>query len=62
VRLINQYLGKNVQPVYAPPRAGDVKHSLADIQKARQLIGYQPVISFEKGLQKTIDWYRRNLA
>jgi len=62
VRLINQYLGKNVQPVYAPPRAGDVKHSLADIQKARQLIGYQPVISFEKGLQKTIDWYCRNLA
>jgi nucleoside-diphosphate-sugar epimerase len=59
---INRLLGKNVQPIYAPTRAGDVKHSLADITAARNLIGFEPVILFRAGLEKSIDWYRRNLA
>jgi UDP-glucose 4-epimerase len=59
---INKLLGKKVRPIYAPVRAGDVKHSLADITAARKLIGFEPVILFREGLEKSIDWYRRNLA
>ena len=62
IGMINQLLGKNVKPIYVPARAGDVKHSLADITAARNLIGFQPVILFREGLEKSIDWYRRNLA
>ncbi len=58
---INRLLGKNVQPIYAPARAGDVKHSLADITAARKLIGFEPVILFRAGLEKSIDWYRKSL-
>jgi len=61
IRLINRILGKEIRPIYAPPRAGDVRHSLADIQKAQKLIGYKPVVSFEEGLRKAIDWYKKNL-
>jgi nucleoside-diphosphate-sugar epimerase len=61
IALINRIVGRNVRPVYAPARAGDVKHSLADITVARRLIGYEPVVSFEQGLRQAIDWYRENL-
>jgi len=61
IELINELLGKNVKPVYEPPRAGDVKHSLADITAARNLIGFEPVVPFRQGLEKAIDWYRTNL-
>ncbi|MGH9393238.1 MAG: SDR family oxidoreductase [Terriglobales bacterium] len=43
---------------YGPPRAGDVQHSLADITRAQRLLGYQPEVSFEAGLAKTVAWYR----
>jgi len=59
---INQLLGKSVKPFYAPARAGDVKHSLADITAAQKLIGFKPVVLFREGLEKSIDWYRRNLG
>lgn len=59
---INRLLGKKVQPNYVPARAGDVKHSLADITEARKLIGFEPIILFQEGLEKSIDWYRRNLG
>jgi UDP-glucose 4-epimerase len=61
IDMINASLGKNVKPIYADPRPGDVKHSLADITAATNLIGYEPVISFEQGLQKAINWYQDNL-
>ncbi len=61
IDMINDSLGKNVKPIYTYPRPGDVKHSLADITAAKNLIGYKPAISFEQGLQKAIDWYRDNL-
>jgi nucleoside-diphosphate-sugar epimerase len=61
IGMINEFLGRHVRPIYAPPRAGDVKHSLADITAATKLIGYKPVILFREGLQKSIDWYRHNL-
>jgi nucleoside-diphosphate-sugar epimerase len=62
IDMINRLLGKNVKPIYAPARAGDVKHSLADITAAKKLIGFKPVMLFREGLEKSIDWYRQNLA
>ena len=47
-------------PRYAPIRAGDVLHSLADITKAKSLLGYQPLVIFDEGLKQTVEWYRQN--
>jgi UDP-glucose 4-epimerase len=62
IELISRTLGKEVKPDYRPVRPGDVKHSLASIELARQVIGYEPVISFQDGLQKAIAWYKDNWA
>lgn len=56
---LKQEAGSDIQPVHRPDRKGDVKHSLADISKARELLGYQPQISVKDGLVKTFAWYRR---
>jgi nucleoside-diphosphate-sugar epimerase len=61
IALINEMVGKKVVPHYAPARAGDVKHSLADITAARELIGFEPAVLFRDGLQRAIAWYRDNL-
>jgi len=61
IDLINSLTGKSVKARYVPPRPGDVKHSLADIQNAKSLIGYEPVVQFQEGLEKAITWYRDNL-
>jgi nucleoside-diphosphate-sugar epimerase len=58
---INQITGKDIAPIYGDSRSGDIKHSQADITRARNLLGYQPKISFEEGLRHTIEWYRENL-
>ena len=50
--------GSEMQPVYGPERAGDVKHSLADISKAKKLLGYEPTISVGEGLKKTFNGYK----
>lgn len=47
------------EPKYGPERAGDVKHSLADISRAEKLLGYRVAVRFEEGLQRTVDWYRQ---
>ena len=54
-------LGKNVEPHFGPDRAGDIKHSNADISKAKKLLGYDPDYDFEKGIVLAIDWYKENL-
>ncbi len=56
---IRQYLQKEIQPIYREPRAGDIRDSLADISKARQLLGYQPQYSFEQGLPLTIEYFKK---
>jgi nucleoside-diphosphate-sugar epimerase len=61
IKMINEIVGKNVKPVYAPPRKGDVKHSLADITAARKLINFKPVVGFREGLERAIKWYSENL-
>ena len=55
-------LGAKAQVRYEPPRLGDVRHSLASIDRAKAVIGYQPKIFFEEGLAKAIEWYKLNLA
>jgi nucleoside-diphosphate-sugar epimerase len=61
IAVINELLGKNIKPKYDPPRAGDVKHSLADITLAQKTIGFKPKVQFKQGLQKAINWYSDNL-
>ena len=51
-------VGSQVKPVYAAPRAGDVRDSQADISKARRLLGFEPAVSLEDGLRRTVEWYR----
>ena len=63
VNTIRELLGKeDVKPKYLPPRPGDIKHSLADIARAKELIGYDPAVSFDQGIRKAIDWYQENLG
>lgn len=50
--------GSDLAPVYGPERRGDVKHSLADISKARTLLGYNPSTTIKEGLKPTFEWYR----
>lgn len=59
---INQLLGTKVEPEYQPPRAGDVKHSLADVSETRRVLGYEPKVMFAEGLRRSIEWYRANLS
>ena len=54
IATIGTALGTNVQPEYGPFRAGDIKDSLADISKAKQILGYEPAVSFEEGIKRTI--------
>ena len=52
----------DLQPLYAPERAGDIKHSFADLRRTRQTLGYEPIVAFEYGLRQTLEWYRSVLA
>ncbi len=54
-------LGKDVEPIFGPPRKGDIRDSNADISKARELLGYDPEYDFAKGIALAIDWYKENL-
>lgn len=58
---ICELLDKDIKPIYGPDRAGDIKHSNADISKARKLLGYDPEYSFADGIKLAIDWYKNNL-
>ena len=60
-QLLKKIAGSDVDPVHVEERAGDVKHSLADISKAKNLLGYDPKVSVEDGLSKTFDWYKKKL-
>ncbi|MEW6486432.1 MAG: SDR family oxidoreductase [Thermodesulfobacteriota bacterium] len=60
-REIARLLGSDRHPVYAAARAGDVRHSLADIGAARRLLGYEPSHDVRRGLEEAIGWYRENL-
>ena len=55
---LKELTGSSVEAVYAPERAGDVRDSQADISKARTLLGYEPTVTLEQGLEKTVAWFR----
>jgi UDP-glucose 4-epimerase len=61
VAQLNHILGSSLEPVYEPSRVGDIKHSLAEISRARADLQYTPSVHFEEGLRLTVDWYRKNL-
>jgi nucleoside-diphosphate-sugar epimerase len=61
-RAMREIVGAQVEPTYVESRAGDVRDSQADISKARRLLGYTPMVSFEEGLRQTIAWYRSAAA
>lgn len=58
---LTQALGMNIEPNFGPDRKGDIKHSNADINKARRLLGYDPDYDFARGLNEAIEWYKENL-
>ncbi len=60
-RLIAELIGTDLKPRYAPPRPGDVRHSLADVSKAQRLLGLKEVVDLREGLQRTISWYREQM-
>lgn len=55
-------LEKNIKPIFGLDRKGDIKHSNADISKAKKMIGYDPSWSFERGIEAAIEWYKENLS
>lgn len=67
VEYLKKYLSKydqqidTIDPTYGPTRLGDIPHSLASIDKAKRLLGYNPQYSIERGLEESIDWYWKNL-
>lgn len=57
---LNAILGTHIEPVFTDPRPGDVRHSRASIDKARARLGFEPKVSFEDGLARTVAWYAAN--
>ncbi len=60
-RTLTDALGVDVEPIFGPDRAGDIKHSHADISLAKEYLDYNPDWSFERGIRAAIEWYRQNL-
>ena len=58
---LTEALGLDLEPHFGPERPGDIKHSNADISKARRLLGYDPDWSFDRGIKAAIEWYKHNL-
>ena len=59
LRSLGAITGQAAKARHAKVRAGDIRHSLADIRQARRLLGYRPIVDFQTGLARTVDWYRR---
>ena len=59
VDMLNKIIGREIKPVFGEERKGDVKHSLASIEKAEKLLGWKPETSLEIGLRETVEWYKK---
>jgi UDP-glucose 4-epimerase len=57
--ILKGVLGSTLFPIYQDPRQGDVRHSLADIRKGKEILNYEPIVAVEKGLEKTVDFFQR---
>jgi UDP-glucose 4-epimerase len=62
IAALNRVLSQDVKPTFGPERAGDVRFSRADITAARKELGYDPDVSFDEGLKRTVEWYRRHTS
>lgn len=60
-KILADLTGFTKPPLYGPPRTGDIQDSLADISAAREAFGYEPLVSFEEGLRRTVEWYRQQM-
>jgi UDP-N-acetylglucosamine 4-epimerase len=60
IDILGRVTGKNMVVKHGPERPGDVKHSLANISKLKDVLGYEPTIYFEEGLKKVYEWYMNN--
>jgi len=58
IHALDQILGTRTQPIFEAPRTGEVRHSVADVSKARNLLGYSADVGLEEGLRRVLDWYR----
>jgi UDP-glucose 4-epimerase len=61
VKSVNAILGTQIEADHQPTRPGEVRHSLADISAARQLLGYEATVQFDEGLRRALDWYRAQI-
>jgi UDP-glucose 4-epimerase len=59
LNVLKEILGSKVSPLYQEPRKGDVKHSLADIRKGKEIVGYEPTVGVEIGLRKTVEFFSK---
>jgi len=57
IKYVNKILKKDIKPEFTPKRPGDVKHTLADITRAKDLLGFEPKMGFEEGLEKTVEYF-----
>jgi nucleoside-diphosphate-sugar epimerase len=57
IALLEELTGREIEPRYESPRAGDIRDSQADVSLAAKILGYQPLVAFEEGLKRTWDWY-----
>jgi nucleoside-diphosphate-sugar epimerase len=60
VNVLRKILGSKVSPVYEEPRKGDVRHSLADIRKGKEILNYEPKVGIESGLRKTVEFFQKS--
>jgi nucleoside-diphosphate-sugar epimerase len=60
LKLLEKITGKKIEAKHDPPRTGDIRDSQADVTLAHKVLGYQPIVPFEEGLQRTWDWYKSN--
>jgi UDP-glucose 4-epimerase len=61
LKILSEISGKEPQPIYENEQSGDVKHSMASIHKAQQLLSFSPSVSFREGLQRTVAWFQQNI-
>jgi UDP-N-acetylglucosamine 4-epimerase len=62
ISILNKITDNKIDAIHGPERSGDIKHSLADISKAKKILGYNPSTTPVEGLKKTFDWYRENIS
>jgi UDP-N-acetylglucosamine/UDP-N-acetylgalactosamine 4-epimerase len=60
--MLREVAQSDIEPIFGPPRMGDIKHSLADISKAKKLLGYNPEYNIQSGLKLTFEWFKKNNA